>query len=184
MAYSRSTATITKRRDLLRPLLRAAQRGSEASWHSSPSEAPKRAYEIRECLWIAATLYPRQFPELARIYETYSIRVSGATTIAAPREGNGEPTFGASLQHQSFEFERHSAPAAEHIVSSAISSAEIIQAWLDKQPSAQPFHILNATISDEELTELQRWASNLEPAWEVLHQDGSNEIILQPAGIS
>lgn len=153
MGYSRSIATVEKRRHILAPLFSGEAR---IEWQRSIDEAPKLARAIRECFHIAR-LKPRELPELARISARYEIRVEYDKVIAV-RRGNASMREAESIKE-------HLIP---QIMPIATASPQIIQAWLDYQPSNAPLEVERAMLTEKDFGELVRWAGSLEPAWEVI----------------
>lgn len=60
------------------------------------------------------------------------------------------------------------------------SVEQVIQFWMDSQPTNDPIHIAKAELSNAELAQLAKWAGTLKPAWMLLQVRGTTAITIAP----
>lgn len=156
MAYSRSETTLKK----MLPDLQEIALGRPQAWIITQGSAQEWAYKVREALFIAR-LHKSRYPELAAAAESFTVEVVDSQRVQARRARqtteavaladdqnptHGLETFGRSVQS-----------------SGQQSPFTIIEAWRKSQPSNQPIHFPEATLSEDQLTILYKWAQAWKP---------------------
>lgn len=169
MGYSHNISTVFKRDELLRPLFRFP---AEHVWYTSFEDAPVKAQQIRECFYIARRKR-KELPQLFQLSQLYSIHVRGDKVIARKKDLYMPPLpeTGSTV----FDAPEEAAPEVIR-VESARSSAEVIQRWLEHQPTSLPYYFAHVTLSHEDKAEVERWSANLEPAWTLTWHNSSLRI--------
>lgn len=174
MGYSKNPATVRK----IEKELQSLARGQPTSW-TRPDEisADRWAYKVHEALWIAAR-NPGLFPGLAQAHKSFSIVVEGNVVRATVRPtteivGVDPPVVSAELSPRS----------ASRTLAGASSVEEIVQFWLNAQPTNDELVLVDAYLTNPEFNELVKWSRGLTPAWEVFHVKGTATIILRPSRI-
>jgi hypothetical protein len=80
MGYSTSERTLLR----IRSKLHRIEQGDEQQWYvREEGRNNYLAYKIREALYIAATHYPKKYPQLALAAKKFEIRISGKTAVIA-----------------------------------------------------------------------------------------------------
>lgn len=172
MGYSRSPDTLRKIEAALQPLAL----GEPCVW---TTDTPATwAYQVREALFIAR-LHPDQFPALAMASATFIIGVQDsrhvyAKRIPPSREAQVVPAVGAMQQQRREE-------AGSKTLAQAFGFPDIVQFWIDCQPTNEPIRILDAPLSDGELEELASWAAALPRPLMVLRPKGTTSLTIAPS---
>lgn len=166
MGYSRSLTTIHRRETLLAPLMKGDAR---VVWRTTYEEAPRLAYKIMECLHIARARR-LEVPRLAALADQYVVRVEQDQVVAELRTTAGSISRPTDIPGAS-------SPKVLLVVS---SSAEVIQAWIDSQPSTEPLAVVSAQLDNEAREELRRFASGV--GWELVEHGETLILRLVPGG--
>lgn len=145
MGYSINPQVIADRMYLLEDL----NAGNAAAWIITPPdgyEARRRAYAIREALYIAKTRAPEDYPNLAAAYDRFEIVVVNDGLVEAkPRATSHVQGAEVPTVHKS-------------------TAAEVIASWQARQPSNDKLSFQQPRLSLEELTKLYEWCIAHEPA--------------------
>lgn len=161
MAYSESTKTLEK----IRPLLSDLEKGLGTKWTLvNGMSARDFAYKVREALYIA-TLYPSQYPELAKAHGLFRIEKVDKSTVQAVFK-NRTLDMGAISA-----VTVHGLETAEHgpvTLAGEQTAASVIGAWHAAQPSNTPMHFPQANLERGELLKLYTWAAKRTPRWLVM----------------
>lgn len=157
MAYSDSVETLKK----ILPVLQPLAEGKTWRW-AVPRGAKQLAYKIREALYIASH-NPEAFPELARAAKQFRIEIIDRDNVQAVLKrsftteamARGEATDGGGA----FVVTGMEMAGKPHELVAPSKALEVIQFWMDGQPSNGPFTYPRATLDMEEMTKLYNWAS-------------------------
>lgn len=152
MAYSTSTKTLERMKELLQPLKQGPCRWTAPTDGGSIRPAQHLAYKLREALHVAQ-LYPDQYPEFAELAHKYKIVIISPTEVEARpllSVAKVSVTVGASQQ------------AVQEASTSGPQSAEsIIQLWTKLQPSEAILHFPEAKLKSAGLLRLHKWAQSM-----------------------
>lgn len=163
MGYSNNPALVRKARELLQPLTT----GKDFVW-TGVTDPRRLAYRLRECLAIARK-HPEEFPQLNQFAHKYIIRTfTGSVAAIMPEEPQSMAARPTVPQ----------AAVSQFVIDSPVSVAQVIEAWINQQPSLALLILTNCSFSNSELSELALWASRNEPAWMVLHERGERSVTL------
>lgn len=171
MGYSHSLATIQKNQRLLAPLLKG---GPVVTWYpTQDQDLHSIAYKLRECRYIARNRRA-EVPKLAAIFDEYEVKVNHRRNCVE-----------AIRISEPMELEIEIVPIVETRatrIKYATSSAQVIQEWLNHEPMTAPLIFEQAVLPDEDLGEVIRWASSIEPPWIVI-QEG-DRLTIKLEGVS
>lgn len=167
MGYSINREVLEARRDLMAEL----ELGRACRWTTAADmRATKQlAYDIREALYIAS-LYPQEFPALARARESFSIFVIKPGLIEAkPRSSATAP---AVVRHDETPIHGLGPFGREQSTVGKTTATEIVEAWDAHAPSLDPINFQQTTLPPEELRALYNWAIAHTPHLMLLVGDG------------
>lgn len=172
MGYSTSRATL----EAMIPYLRTISSGRETQWRPAEGTLPEQwAYKVREALWIAKRYAP-EYPSLARAHSIFQITCESGIVKARYKAGAKEIS---AFETQDPEFLQPTSYTRELIGPQNVY--EIIQYWIDSQPSNDEIHVSEIQLTNTELSDLQKWAAAQTPRWEVAHQLGDTHLTIRPA---
>lgn len=179
MGYSKSTKTVRAIEDKLVELAR----GRATSWRAAnPTDAQKWAYKVREALYIASQ-NSMEFPLLARAHGLFTIEIHGnmvqaVSIVGVPIEQRAELNVERAASTHS-PTSTLIDPSLSLVGPSSVN--EIVQFWIDCQPTNASISITEASLTNRELDELVTWATSLTPQWEVFHERGQSNLTIQPS---
>lgn len=168
MAYSESPATLEK----IRPHLVKLELG-QGDLFTVPAGMTARqlAYKIREALYIA-TLFPGQYPELAKAAQIFKIQVVNRRQVQAvltDKQTMAKVTTGGTVEHGG-----EPAGVMSPKVMGKQTAGSIIEHVLNLQrlqPSNAPMTWPEAALSYEDKTRLYTWSKAQTPPWLMLIAD-------------
>ncbi len=162
MGYSTSITTLERLYEYVKPI----ENGEPYAWITEEGYAPKLAYKIRECLYIAR-LHRSRYPELADQADRMVIEVVSSSKVqarvsVAPTEamilsqGVQSPV---SPQHGS-----SSVTLGRAVATSGEQTAfTIIEAWKRSQPNLTPISFPTAKLDYQQLLALWNWCQSWKP---------------------
>jgi hypothetical protein len=153
--------------------LRELELGRACRWTVDPptlDETKRRAYEIREALYIAS-LYPSEFPALAQARKNFSLFIIKPGVIEAKPRGTSS-LAPALLKDRETPIHGIGPWGREVATVGLTTSAEVQRAWLDHEPSLDPIHCQQTTLPLVELKDLHVWATLHTPRLMLLVGEG------------
>lgn len=186
MAYSRSESTLIK----ILPELAPLEAGRTHRWDTVPGRAWWKAGKIREALHIARNIFPSKYPRLATAAQHYTVEVlndhtvqarptanTPATAIGTGEEavGTETPAIGVTPIHG-----LEPATSVPRTIVGMRSASDIINYWLQAQPTNDKLVFTECLLPDSELDMLARWASYRTPRWMVVVSSSIGVITLSP----
>lgn len=177
LGYSTNPTVLEARRPALIEL--EEHRACKWTFDGANAEVTKRrAYEIREALYIAK-LHAADYPALAAAYDIFSIHIVGLGVIEARLKDSRDAllTPAALIPTHGLQPWGLSQPTT------AMESADqIIDTWRAHLPSNDPVHCAQTTLPLTELKRLYVWATSQQPRLMLLVGDGFITIALREAG--
>lgn len=154
MAYSRSEETLIK----MLPDMQELILGRPQAWMVTQGTPHEWAYKVREAFFVAQ-IFEHKYPKLAEVARTFSVFVDGNRVDARRARNTTEvaAAVGAGI-NQGMELAGRSVST-----SGAQSPFTIIEAWRKSQPSNQPMHFPEATLAEDALEILYKWAQSWKP---------------------
>lgn len=179
MGYSKSLRTLVA----MEPNLQMLAQGKPTSWRVTEGSPGDFAYRIREALYNAHFYNPTYSPALARAYTLFRTTVDGEFVRARLKHPRTVQQVTAPDTQPSAIFVQPQSQlqtAARSLIGPR-STAEVIQFWIDCQPTNEEIAFSEAELSNEELEQLQAWAGRLTPPWELVHTAGTTFFLVKPA---
>jgi len=178
MGYSKNPQTVER----MVPLLTGVMRGEPQAWRPTDCTVDQFAYRIREALNIAGTRYAHRYPELAKAYRMFAIKVEDNIVRAVKIPGITAEAVELDVQAAS---EVKAAQPLRVVPKLQLTGPqtveEVIGFWVDTQPSNEPISVIECFFTNAELDRIALWARNLQPAWEMQHTPGHNSFVIKPA---
>ena len=150
MAYSRSESTLIK----MLPELQELALGRPQAWIVEEGNAHLWAQKVREALFVA-TLNREKYPTLAQAYDRYAVHVEGAR-VETRLKRRISPVVGDVGVAPSGTTRSVSVPGTQ-------TPFTIIETWRKAQPSNNPIHFGEASLSEDQLNILYKWAQSWKP---------------------
>ncbi len=162
MGYSTSIATLERLYEFIKPL----ENGEPYAWITEEGYAPKLAYKIRECLYIAR-LHPSRYQALADAADRMVIEVVSSSKVQARL--SIAPTEAMILTQGSQAMVSPQHGSTNQLLSRAIATSgeqtafTIIEAWKRSQPNLTPIAFPDAKLNYEQLLALWNWCQTWKP---------------------
>lgn len=179
MGYSKSPSTVNKIRDQLGSL----ETGRDQFWiapfwvNGEKLSAFQWAYKLREALHIIRK-HPGKFPELSRFAGRYTIEQPSENQVQAIIKSTGSQVTEQAVQAGETPIHMETASTLPLSIVGVKSVMEIINHFLKIQPNSEPLHYPDASLPEEDLRRLVKFAKAQTPPWMVIQAKGTNSITL------
>lgn len=180
MGYSKSPSTVNKIRAYIAPVF---SRGRSYTWkapfliNGEKLTAFQWAYRLREARAIIVD-NPTKFPEFAGYAKRFTIEQISDTEVQARIKSEGSQVNEAAVTAGETPVHMETASLVPMTIAGVTSVMEIINHFLQAQPTGEPFHYPDANLPEDDMRKLVKFALSRTPRWMVLQARGTNSLTL------